>query len=59
LPGRYGYKDATSNSGVKRLLIWIWLDFPYDEFVLAKKAMDEAHQWAQLPQDVRDFQGIG
>lgn len=56
--GRYGYRDAHVELGVKRLFVWIWLDFPFDEFVLAKKAMDEAYQWAQLPQDVRDLQGI-
>lgn len=55
--GRYGYADGHVELGVRRI-IWIWLTFPFDEFVLAKKAMDEAYQWAQLPQDVRDLQGL-
>lgn len=55
--GRWGYKDAHVELGVKRL-VWIWIEFSFDEFVLAKKAMDEAYLWAQLPEDVRKFQGV-
>jgi hypothetical protein len=54
--GRWGYPDGHVALGVWRL-IWFWLDFPFDEFVLAKKAMDEAYMWAQMPEDVRKLQG--
>ena len=55
--GRWGYRDAHVELGVRRI-VWIWLTFPFDEFQLAKKAMDEAYAWAQLPADVREFQGL-
>lgn len=55
--GRWGYQDAHVELDVKRG-IWITLTFPFDEFKLAKAAMDEAHMWAQLPADVREMQGV-
>lgn len=54
--GRWGYQDAHVELDVKRI-IWITNLFPFGEFKLAKAAMDEAHLWASLPQDVRDLQG--
>lgn len=55
--GRYGYKDAHVELGIWRL-VWVWLDFPFEEFKLAKAAMDEAYQWAGLPESVRELQGV-
>lgn len=55
--GRWGYPDGHVELHVKRLLVWIPLEFPFEEFVLAKKAMDEAHLWASLPEEVRAMQG--
>lgn len=55
--GRFGYRDAHVELEVLRL-VWIKLDFPFEEFKLAKAAMDEAHAWAMLPDDVRELQGI-
>lgn len=54
--GRYGYRDAHVELGVKRG-IWIWLNFPFEEFKLAKAAMDEAHLWAEMPAEIRELQG--
>lgn len=54
--GRWGYKDAHVELGVRQL-VWFWISFPFDEFILAKKAMDEAHLWAELPEHVREIQG--
>lgn len=56
--GRWGYQDAHVELDVKRLLVWITLQFPFDEFKLAKAAMDEAHLWAELPSHVREMQGV-
>lgn len=55
--GRWGYDDGHVELGVWKLKWW-WIDFPFDEFLLAKKAMDEAHVWAQLPDHVREMQGV-
>lgn len=55
--GRWGYPDGHVELGVKRV-IWFWLKFPFEEFILAKKAMDEAHQWAQMPEEIRQLQGL-
>lgn len=55
--GRWGYKDAHVEMDVWRL-VWFKLDFPFEEFKLAKAAMDEAHLWAQLPAEVREMQGV-
>lgn len=54
--GRYGYRDAHVVLEVKRIA-WIAFEFPFEEFKLAKAAMDDAHAWALLPHDVREFQG--
>lgn len=54
--GRWGYKDAHVDLGVWRLA-WIWLEFPFEEFKLAKAAMDEAYMWQALPAHVRELQG--
>lgn len=55
--GRYGYEDGHVELGVKRG-VWIWINFTWEEFKLAKAAMDEAHAWAALPLEIRDLQGI-
>jgi hypothetical protein len=55
--GRWGYQDAHVELSVKRL-IWFTISFPFEEFVLAKRAMDEAHAWASMPEDVRILNGI-
>lgn len=55
--GRFGFPDAHVVLEVKRVA-WIPLDFIFEEFKLAKAAMDEAYAWALLPQDVREFQGV-
>jgi hypothetical protein len=55
--GRWGYRDGHVELGVREMLIWFWITFPFEEFLLAKKAMDEAHLWAELPEDVRKMQG--
>ncbi len=55
--GRWGYPDGHVEIGVKKI-VWIWLKFPFDEFVLGKKAMDDAYLWACLPEDVRTRQGV-
>lgn len=55
--GRWGFPDGHVVLGVREMLVWFWLTFPFDEFVLAKKAMDEAYLWAQLPEHVRELQG--
>lgn len=54
--GRYGYPDAHVVLEVKRV-VWIPLEFPFEEFKLAKAAMDEAYAWALLPDEVRELQG--
>lgn len=54
---RYGFADKHVELGVWKL-VWIWLSFPYEEFLLAKKAFENAHGWAQLPEDVRSLQGV-
>lgn len=56
--GRWGFKDAHVELLVKRLMLWIPVIFDFNEFVLGKKAMDEAHGWACLPEEVRQLQGI-
>ncbi len=55
--GRWGYPDGHVELDVKRLLVWFTLEFPFEEFKLAKAAMDEAHMWQQLPAHVREMQG--
>jgi hypothetical protein len=55
--GRWGYKDAHVELDVKRV-VWFTLPFPFEEFKLAKAAMDEAYQWGELPAEVRELQGI-
>jgi len=55
--GRWGYKDAHVELDFWRLVKWFQLDFTFEEFKLAKAAMDEAYMWAQLPVDVREMQG--
>lgn len=54
--GRWGYRDGHVELDVKRVF-WITLKFPFDEFLLAKAAMDEAKLWADLPAEVREMQG--
>jgi hypothetical protein len=54
--GRWGYKDAHVELDAWRLM-WFKLDFPFEEFLLAKEAMDAANLWAQLPEHVRAMQG--
>jgi hypothetical protein len=54
--GRWGYRDAHVELDFHRLK-WFTLEFPFEEFKLAKAAMDEAHLWASLPADVRELQG--
>jgi hypothetical protein len=56
--GRYGYADAHVELEVWYLIKWVKLEFPFEEFKLAKAAMDEAYLWAQLPAEVRDLQGV-
>lgn len=56
--GRWGYPDGHVEVSFRKMLIWVPVKFVFAEFVLAKKAMDEAHAWASMPQDVRDLQGI-
>lgn len=55
--GRYGYQDAHVELEVWYILKWVKLEFPFEEFKLAKAAMDEAYLWAQLPAEVRELQG--
>jgi hypothetical protein len=55
--GRYGFPDAHVVLEVKRLA-WIAFEFPFEEFKLAKAAMDEAYAYALLPEDVRLLQGM-
>lgn len=54
--GRWGYKNAHVELDAWRVF-WFTLNFTFEEFKLAKAAMDEAHMWAQLPADVRQMQG--
>jgi hypothetical protein len=54
---RWGFPDAHVELGVWRLK-WFWINFPFEEFILAKKAMDEVHMWAELPDNVRALQGV-
>lgn len=54
--GRYGYRDAHVELEVKRLT-WIKLEFPFEEFKLAKAAMDDAYAWTLLPEHIRELQG--
>lgn len=54
---RYKFQDLHVELGIWRLA-WIWLNFPDEEFALAKKAFDNAHGWASLPEDVRGLQGV-
>lgn len=54
--GRYGFPDRHVELEVKRLA-WIKLEFPFEEFKLAKAAMDDAHAWTLLPEYVRELQG--
>lgn len=56
--GRYGYRDAHVELEIWYLLKWVKLEFPFDEFKLAKAAMDEAFQWAKMPEEVRELQGV-
>lgn len=56
--GRWGYPDGHVELDVKRLIIWIPLSFTFEEFILAKKAMDEAYLWASMPSEVRELQGV-
>lgn len=56
--GRWGYPDAHVELDFRKLGVWFTLPFPFEEFRLAKAAMDEIHLWASLPQEVRDLQGI-
>jgi hypothetical protein len=55
--GRYGYPDAHVELEVWRVR-WIKLEFTFEEFKLAKGAMDEAYAWAQLPEEIRELQGV-
>lgn len=56
--GRWGYEDGHVELSVKKILVWIPIKFTWEEFLLAKKVMDEAHAWATLPEDVRKMQGV-
>ena len=55
--GRWGYADAHVELDVWKV-VWITLNFPFEEFKLAKAAFDEAYAWAQMPQEIRDLQGV-
>lgn len=57
--GRWGYKDAHVELDFRKALVWLpTVKFTFEEFVLGKKAMDEAHAWASLPEEVRALQGV-
>jgi hypothetical protein len=55
---RWGFPDKHLEFGLKRLGIWLWFKFSFEELKLAKQALDDASGWAELPQDVRDLQGL-
>jgi hypothetical protein len=55
---KWGFHDKHLELGLKRLGIWLWFKFSFEELKLAKQALDDASAWAELPQDVRDLQGL-
>lgn len=55
---KWGFPDKHLELGLKRLGIWLWFKFSFEELKLAKQALDDASAWAELPQDVRDLQGL-
>jgi hypothetical protein len=54
---RWGYKDGHVELDLWKV-VWFTLAFPFEEFRLAKAAMDEVVAWAELPDYVRELQGV-
>lgn len=43
---------------VKIEVPWIPIELSLDELIRGKKTMDEVYGWLQLPEDVRNLQGV-
>lgn len=55
---RWGFKDRHLEFGLKRLGMWLWFNFTFEEQKTGKVALDDASGWAELPIEVRELQGI-
>jgi hypothetical protein len=55
---KWGFPDKHLDLGLKRLGIWLWFKFTFDELKLAKEALDQAGAWMDLPKETRELQGI-
>ena len=55
---RWGYKDRHLELDLKRFGIWLKFEFTFEELKLGKLALDEACSWADLPEEVRNLQGL-
>lgn len=57
----FGFEDAHAVISVRivaTITPWIPLDITREEIVQGKPHMNEVHQWAQLPQEVREMQSV-
>lgn len=54
---KYGFADLHIELGIRKV-VWIWLNFPHEEFLLAKRAFENAHAWASMPREIRELQGV-
>lgn len=55
---RWGFTDRHLEFGLKRLGMWLWFNFTFEEQKNGKLALDDACGWAELPLEVRQLQGI-
>lgn len=57
---RWGFADCRIELSVRmtKFLPWIPMIITKEELLIGKPAMDEVWAWAQLPEDVREAQGL-
>lgn len=55
---RWGFKDLHLELGIRKIGIWLWFNFSFEELKRAKEALEEAYKWHQLPKETRELQGI-
>jgi hypothetical protein len=55
---RWGFKDLHLEVGLKKIGIWLWFNFSYEELKLGKQVLEDACAWYALPKETRELQGV-
>jgi hypothetical protein len=55
---KWGYKDLHLDLGIRKLGVWLWWKFSFEELKNAKVALEEAYKWYLLPKETRELQGV-